>query len=246
MVEAAKFTFDTFFDDEGDDADEATGQRKNRWTEAEVEQVRAAAYAEGVATGTTSIEAQAADQFANAGQQIAAAAQTLLSEVQTHHNLLTAEAATLALNVARKLAPALIAAQPTAEIEAVIGECLTHLNREPHLVIRVSDTLIDRLKEKIDTIAFEHGLGEKVILIGAPDISPGDCLVQWADGGIARDTAALDAEISKTIERYVASIGGLPADAPPSPDVEPGKTDPDPSETSITQSDAQDTRRTED
>ncbi|MFZ2470259.1 MAG: flagellar assembly protein FliH, partial [Parvibaculum sedimenti] len=119
-----------------------------------------------------------------------------------------ADAAALAFTAARKLAPALIAARPQAEIEAVLRDCLTHLNREPHIVLRVADTLVDRLKETVDHMALERGLSGRIILLGQSGIAEGDCVVEWADGGVVRSYADIEAEIAEIITRYAESLTG--------------------------------------
>ena len=206
MAEAVKFTSYTNFHNE---EKFASGQpKKTRWTSGEVEEIRQSAYAEGVTAGTTSVEAHTAQAIAAAANQIADAANTLLQTLNAEKAQLASNAVSLAHMIAAKLAPALIAAQPSAEIEAIIRDCLVHLNREPHLVIRIPEHLMDGLKNWIDAIALERGLAEKIILLGDPDIPIGDCLIEWADGGISRDTLALEQEIDRVIERYIQSIGG--------------------------------------
>ncbi len=37
-----------------------------------------------------------------------------------------------------------------------------------------------------------------------PAMSPGDCRIEWADGGVARDRAATLATIDELVTRYVA------------------------------------------
>ena len=36
-------------------------------------------------------------------------------------------------------------------------------------------------------------------------MSPGDCRIEWADGGLARDRAATLATIDELVARYVAA-----------------------------------------
>lgn len=207
MADAVKFRFDTVFAEEGDDGVPAP-PKKTRWTEREVEAERQAARAEGSAAAVANAETRAAESLAAAAGKIAAAADDLLGRFDEQQARLSAEAATLALTIARKLAPALIASRPLAEIEAVVRDCLTHLNREPHLVVRVADGQLDALKERIDAIAFERGLADKVVLLGDPGIGDGDCTIEWADGGIKRDTEALDREIADIVAHYVRATTG--------------------------------------
>jgi flagellar assembly protein FliH len=43
-----------------------------------------------------------------------------------------------------------------------------------------------------------------------PDIEPGDCRIEWADGGLKRDRLATERAIAEAVERYVASRRGGP------------------------------------
>jgi flagellar assembly protein FliH len=112
------------------------------------------------------------------------------------------------MTAARKLAPAMIATRPQDEIEAVLRSCLTHLNREPHIVLRVADVLVERLKEIVDRMALERGLSGRIILLGQNDIDEGDCTVEWADGGVVRSRADIELEIAEITARYIETLGG--------------------------------------
>ena len=45
-------------------------------------------------------------------------------------------------------------------------------------------------------------------MLAEPDIAPGDCRIEWADGGIKRDSAAIEAAIDEAVARYIASRSG--------------------------------------
>jgi flagellar assembly protein FliH len=48
------------------------------------------------------------------------------------------------------------------------------------------------------------------VVMAEPEIEPGDCRIEWADGGLKRDRAATERAISEAVERYVASRRGGP------------------------------------
>ena len=54
------------------------------------------------------------------------------------------------------------------------------------------------------------------MVLAAPDIATGDCRIEWADGGITRDSAATAAAIEEAVGRYVeaklaaATMQGIP------------------------------------
>ncbi len=45
-------------------------------------------------------------------------------------------------------------------------------------------------------------------MLAEPDIAPGDCRIEWADGGVKRDRAATEAAIAEAVARYVAARRG--------------------------------------
>ncbi len=130
----------------------------------------------------------------------------LLSALDSQIASTKREAAELAFEVARKLAPALIAIQPEKEIEAVLRDCLSHLNREPHILLRVSASLVDRMKETVDRMAMERGLTGRIILLGEPSMAEGDCVVEWPDGGVARNREEIEQEIGEIVSRHIETL----------------------------------------
>ena len=43
------------------------------------------------------------------------------------------------------------------------------------------------------------------MVLAEPSLAPGDCRIEWADGGVARDRAATLATIDDAVARYVAA-----------------------------------------
>lgn len=208
MKQAVKFTFDTRFDDGQPPA--SRSYAKVRFSEEELERARAEAYAAGFSAGHAEATALADQDFGSALRNLVSNAASLLAALDAESASIRGEAAALALAVARKLAPALVASRPEAEIESVLRDCLTHLNREPHIVLRVADTLIERLKETVDRMAHERGLAGRIILLGQGDVAEGDCIVEWADGGVVRSHADIEREVADAIARYVETLSARP------------------------------------
>ena len=212
MKQAVKFTFDTRFDDGIEPSQPKRTQAKPSFTEEDLERARAEGHATGFAEGQSDSRATADAEIASAMEHFAANAGSLLAALQAESASIRAEAASLAMVAARKLAPALIATRPRVEIEAVLRDCLTHLNREPHIVLRVSEKLVDQLKEVVDRMAMERGLSGRIILLGQPDITEGDCTVEWADGGVIRSREEIETELTEIVERYIATLDAPKSD----------------------------------
>ena len=41
-------------------------------------------------------------------------------------------------------------------------------------------------------------------MLAEPGLEPGDCRIEWADGGMTRDRDATEAAIGEAVARYVA------------------------------------------
>jgi len=114
--------------------------------------------------------------------------------------------------IARKLLPDLSRRQGTAEAEAMMSAVITELIDEPRMVIRVADEDLDALSERIDAVAQRRGFAGKVVLLAEPSVAAGDCRIEWADGGVERDSARLWNDIDQAVVRLLGS-GGHTADA---------------------------------
>lgn len=212
MKQAVRFTFDTRFDGFAEPSVAGAGRMKSTFTEEDVERARAEGHASGFIAGQADANAKSDAESTSAMQLFAENAASLLSALQAESAIIRGEAAALAMVAVRKLAPALVATRPQAEIEAVLRDCLTHLNREPHIVLRVSDQLVEQLKATVDHMAMERGLSGRIILLGQNDIAEGDCVVEWADGGVVRSAAEIEKDLTEIVERYIATLNAPKSD----------------------------------
>jgi flagellar assembly protein FliH len=105
--------------------------------------------------------------------------------------------------ISRKLLPDLSRRQGTSEAEAMLGAVVTELIDEPRMVIRVADADLDALSERIDAIAARRGFAGKVVLLAEPSVASGDCRIEWADGGVERDSARLWHDIDMAVARLL-------------------------------------------
>ncbi|HHY50459.1 MAG TPA: flagellar assembly protein FliH, partial [Alphaproteobacteria bacterium] len=162
-----------------------------------LEDARTAGFAEGFAAGEQGATAKAARQLATAAAELGERVAALSASLDDIKKTTLREAVDLAASIARKLAGNLVNREPTAEIEALIAECLASLEGVPHLVIRCNMELADAVREIATGRIETSGFGGRLVVMGEPDIPPGDCRLEWADGGLVRDRASLEAEIDR-------------------------------------------------
>ena len=168
---------------------------------------RTAGYAEGFAAGEQSVSAKAAKQMIQAAVALADQVAAMALSLDDTRNETLADAVALSASIARKLATALLAAQPTAEIEALIVECLASLDGVPHLVIRCNPELADSVREIAQARIAASGFSGRLVVMGDPEIALGDGRIEWVDGGLVRDMAALSDQIDSRIAAFLAARG---------------------------------------
>lgn len=203
----AKFTFDVDM-----------GRRRERTrvlTEKQLaehaETARKSGYEQGYADGEKSEIARAAQATAEAANRIAGQCAELIAATDATRRQLLGETVYLGSSIGRKLAAHLVAREPAAEIEALITECLASLDQAPHLVIRCHPDLADIVRETAEQKMTTSGFSGRLVVMGEPDIPPGDGRIEWADGGLVRDSAAILEQIDTCIGSYLDANGAEPA-----------------------------------
>jgi flagellar assembly protein FliH len=199
MKATAKYLFDEDF---------ATGE-KPTITLVEAERRRAdaesQAYRKGFAAGEAKADNDIAQRSAAALAVIAdglARLDRALSDIEAR---LETEAVQVAVAVGSKLAPELIAREPLAEISALATECFLHLVKTPHVVVRIGTDIYETAKEKLEEITSARGFEGRLVVMADEGMAPGDCRIEWADGGVARERTATLSEIDDVVGRYVAA-----------------------------------------
>jgi len=171
--------------------------------ETKVGEAETRGYRNGFAAGQQEAAGESARRLAIAMESVAHSLSILTHGLSGVELRVEAEAVGVAVATGRKLAEALIAREPFAEIEALAKDCFRELVNTPHVVVRVNDALYSETQDKLAGIARETGFDGRLLVLAEPDIAVGDCRIEWADGGMMRDRAAADALIGETVQRFV-------------------------------------------
>ena len=167
----------------------------------------AVAYRNGFGAAQAQGVAEAEKRISAALTQIGDTLERLSRGLEGVEARLEVEAVQVAVAVARKLAPALIETQPFTEIEALAADCFRQLVATPHITIRVNEAMFSDAQDKLQTLARSRGFEGRMLVTADAALGPGDCRVEWADGGINRDLAATEAAIAEVVTRYVTARG---------------------------------------
>ena len=204
MAAPAKFLFDMDFS-----APDKTRERPA--TPAEIAQkiatAEARAYRDGFDAAKREAKAESDRRAALALEEIGIAIQAIATRFSGIEARMETEAVDVAVAVARKLCSELIAREPLSEITALVSDCFSHLVSTPHLVVRINDSLYEAARERIERLAKRSGFEGRLVILAEPEIENGDCKIEWADGGVVLERAAIEAKISELVGRYMASRG---------------------------------------
>ena len=205
MASPVKFLFEDDFE-----SDSRKGARhvSPAVHEAALAAARADAYRQGIAAGEAKVAAEIASRATVASERIATGLKGLMEGLGAVEARLEAESVEVAVAVAKKLSAALIEEQPFAEIAALAVSCFRQLVAAPHVVVRVDETTYETAKKRLAEIAHMQGFDGRLIVLAEETLAPGDCRIEWADGGLMRDCAATAAAIGEAVRSYVAARRG--------------------------------------
>jgi flagellar assembly protein FliH len=202
MAAPAKFLFDMDFS-------APDRMRERPATPAEIAQKIAAAearaYRDGYDAAQREAKAESDRRSALALEEIGINIKTIAQRFGGIETRMETEAVDVAISVARKLCSTLIAAEPLGEITGLVKDCFSHLVATPHLVVRINDSLYEAAHERIERMAKQSGFEGRLVILAEPEIGTGDCKIEWADGGVVLERAAIEAKIDELVGRYIAS-----------------------------------------
>jgi len=201
MAAPAKFLFDMDFS--------APDRRERAATSAEIAQQIAAAegraYRDGYDAALREAKVESDRRTALALEEIGIAMRGIAARYASIEVRMETEAVDVAIAVARKLCSELITREPLGEVTALVSDCFAQLVSTPHLVVRINESLYEAAHECIDRLAKQSGFSGRLVILAEPEIESGDCRIEWADGGVVLERAAIQAKIDELVGRYVAS-----------------------------------------
>ena len=165
----------------------------------------ARAYRNGYEAAQREAKAESDRRAALALEEIGIAIKGIATRFSGIETRMETEAVDVAVAVARKLCNDLVAREPLGEIMALVSECFSHLVATPHLVVRINDQLYEAAREKIERQAAQSGFEGRLVILAEPGVAHGDCRIEWADGGVVLERAAIEAKINELVGRYMTS-----------------------------------------
>jgi flagellar assembly protein FliH len=202
MASPAKFLFDMDFSapDRGRERPATASEIAQKIASAE-----AHAYRDGYDAGQREAKTESDRRTALALEEIGIGIQAIKARFSGIETRMETEAVDVAVAVARKLCSKLISGEPLDEITGLVSDCFSHLVSTPHLVVRINDSLYEPARDRIERLAKQSGFAGRLVILAEPEIQSGDCKIEWADGGVVLERAAIEAKIDELVARYMAS-----------------------------------------
>ncbi|MEM7569221.1 MAG: FliH/SctL family protein [Pseudomonadota bacterium] len=204
MSAAKKYQFAEAFDGGKASETEAALEAAQAEWETAAQQRETAAFEAGKAEALQSLEAQTLAQVEVMKQQLASLAEERAALTQT----VSDAAVELAELAALKIADVLIERGPGRLVAETVLNALPLVIGEARIVVRLAEPLVEHIKSRMDEMALEAGFTGKVVLLGDDRIAPGDCRIEWANGGIERRAEEVKADIQTAIKTCLAEHDG--------------------------------------
>lgn len=197
-----KFDFDTVFDAAGGVA-YAPPAPKRVFTAAEVEQIRAASYAEGERSATVRAEEAQAAGLA----EIAAAARAALGALAQVAHGHRAGSTELAMATAKVIAGAALDQFPQAPATAALLALAREVEATPRLVVRAAAEQVERTQAALDETAQACGFPGQIIVKADPAMPRAAFVLDWGDGRASFDPVEAEARAAAAIKTALVAEG---------------------------------------
>ncbi len=196
---AHKFTFDTEFTG-GEDrrAPAARARQKQTLTIEELENLQAAARREG----EDNAQARAAEAVERSVAALTIAVRAALDTSHAEIEQVRDDAARLALAMAKRIAPAALAALPAGDVEAALRQAMHQAIAEPRITLRAAPAVTEVLEPRLTGIAQEEGYEGRVLIAADPAMTGADCRIEWRGGGAERSESVIEAALTALISQH--------------------------------------------
>ena len=206
MSSQRKFTFDTeFLGAEDRRAPAARARQKQTLTTEELDRMQADARSEGENNSQARTNQALERAIAALTIAVRAALDTSHAEIET----LRDEAAHVALAMARKIAPAALAALPAGDVEIALRQAMHQAIGEPRITLRAAPAVTEILEPRLTDIAHQEGYEGRLLIAADPAMKAGDCRIEWRGGGAERSEQTIEDALSALIaHRFSATVKG--------------------------------------
>jgi flagellar assembly protein FliH len=181
--------------------------------EAAVAEARKTALAEGQTKGKADATAQTERQTATALTAIGQHFAKIDGEVKAATEQLRETSLELSLAMVRRLFPEFARQHGLEEVKELLGRCLDNLRTEPRFTVKVASGQAATLKTEVEALAQSRGFEGRIVVAPEESLKPGDCRIEWSQGGMIRSADEIWKAIEAAMEQALISGEASSADA---------------------------------
>jgi flagellar assembly protein FliH len=181
--------------------------------QAAVDEARRTALAEGQAKGKADATAQNERQTAAALNAIGQHFAKIDGEVKAASEQLRETSLELSLAMVRRLFPEFARQHGLEEVKELLGRCLDNLRTEPRFTVKVATDQAEVLKNEVEALAQSRGFEGRIVVAADESLKPGDCRIEWSQGGMIRSADEIWKAIEAAMEQALISSEESSADA---------------------------------
>lgn len=224
------FLFETSFDEGAEERARAKAEAEERarleaeasanaepppptFTEEELTAARQAGFHEGRNAGISEAQASLERRAVDALDQVSRALAQLDRAQREGVVELMRGALEVTHTIVRKVLPAYVRQHGSDEIQALVRQVLETLIEEPRVVIRVPEPLVETLKPRIAQAGKATSFEGQLVVFGEPQLSDGDCRVEWSSGGAERLVQQSLDQIAAVVGRALVPPESAPDDS---------------------------------
>lgn len=106
----------------------------------------------------------------------------------------------------KKIWPSILQQLGLPLLESTLRQAMEYNNEEPRIVVRVHDTLLDAVVQRLPQLQEQQAFAGKVIVLADAGVIAGDCKIEWADGGLERISRTLSQQLDSALERLLSTL----------------------------------------
>jgi flagellar assembly protein FliH len=222
MTKSQKFKFDVDFDLEEErlrvEAEKREEEQRRAavkmeeatkavtYSEEEMTREKEAAYQKGLMDGEARAKQSLEHAISELVDRVAGKLRFLLEKEEERDRLLKETALTTTLAAIKKIWPQVTMNLGQTLVEDTIRQSLELNPLETRIVVRVHDSMLDAVVERLPQLKDSQAFAGKIIVLADDTVAAGDCKVEWADGGLERLSRTLSQQLDDAMTRVISRL----------------------------------------
>lgn len=176
------------------------------YSESDLEAAKAEAFQRGQAHGLDDAKKSLEKTIADLAERTLQSVHVMLQHEQEREVKAQETALRTAMAVIKKFWPVVLQTTGVEALEKTLRETIANNPDETRIVLRVHDSLLDSVIQRLPQIKEQEAFHGKIIVVADETVMPGDSKIEWADGGMESLGRTLTQKLDEAVERLIATL----------------------------------------